>query len=255
MNRAAFVVAVTCSLSVVSPRLDAQTLTLSPSVVQLRGTFGQSTTQTLTIRNASALALAFDLVAKDVLVRDGERVFVEAGELPGSIAATAVFSQRHLVVPPGTAKAVTATVTLQAGAEHRAAVLLFQGTTRIATARGPATASLGTLLTFSLGGRQSLASSPLAVTAQTGSANAAFVQALTNDGAEPVVPKGIVVILDGRGTSLGKAPFEARRLLPGERATFRTEYAGELPAGIYRVLSTFEYEGRAVTRTGALPVR
>ena len=57
------------------------------------------------------------------------------------------------------------------------------------------------------------------------------------------------------GTIAGKTAFPAQRVLPGERVTFRTEYPGELRSGRYRVLSTFEFAGQALTRTGALVVQ
>src|SRR4029079_2377351 len=76
----------------------AQSITLTPSVVQLKGRTGQTTTQTLTIGNMTTRELSFVLEARDVVVRNGTRQFVAAGEMAGSIAATAVFSPRALVV-------------------------------------------------------------------------------------------------------------------------------------------------------------
>jgi hypothetical protein len=35
----------------------------------------------------------------------------------------------------------------------------------------------------------------------------------------------------------------------------RSEYAGELAAGTYRILATFECEGKSLTQTAALVVR
>src|SRR5689334_1720183 len=79
----------------------AQTISLSPSVIQLRAAAGQSTTQRLTIENGTPLPQSFALVAEDVVVRGGAREFVPPGETLGSIAATAVFSLPGVVVPPG----------------------------------------------------------------------------------------------------------------------------------------------------------
>jgi hypothetical protein len=233
----------------------AGTLTLSPAVVTLKGAPGQGVTQTLRLHNGTEHMLAFDLTAMDVVVRDGKRVFVPAGELPASIAATAVFSRKSVVIPPGADRAVDLTVTLTPGAEHRAIVALYKGTTQIATQRAPATVSLGTLLTFNVGDDVSVEASPLSVSPQSASSNAVFELALENDGAEPVVPRGVAAILDAGGKLIAKSPFESRRLLPGERLTVHAEHAGELQPGTYRVVATFEHGGKSLVRTAALVQR
>lgn len=232
----------------------ADSVSLSPAVVPLRGSFGQSTTQTVTLTNGTSLELSFDLEAKDVFTRDGKRYFSAAGERPNSIAATAVFSTKSVTVPPRQSASVVVTLTLPFTTEQRAVVVLFKGTTKIENGKTSATASLGTLLTFTLSNAISLLASDLTAQLQSATSNAAFEVSFTNDGTEPVVSKGVAVILDASGTIVGKAPFEPRRLLPGERVTVRTEYPGELPAGRYRVLSTFDYEGKALTRTSELVV-
>src|SRR4029077_10813255 len=75
-------------------------ISLSPAVVMAKGNFGQGLTQTLTLTNQTARDFAFELVAEDVLVKDGKRTFVPAGETPNSIAATAVFTQKTVLVKP-----------------------------------------------------------------------------------------------------------------------------------------------------------
>ena len=228
----------------------AQSLTLSPAAVPLRGLPGQSTTQSLTLGNGTSLDLDFALEAKDVVVRDGRRVFVDAGETVPSIAETAVFSSRRLTVPAGESRTVQVTLTLPPGASHRAVVALFRGLTRV----GNTLPSVGTLLTFTLSGEFVLTPSDLLVDPQSATANLAFEELLANDGKEPLVPKGVAVLLDKAGAIVGKAAFPTRRLLPGERQAVRAEYAGELPPGGYRVLATFEYEGRALTRAAEFQV-
>jgi hypothetical protein len=229
--------------------LSAGNLSLSPAVVPLAGGFGQSTTQTLTLRNDSSLDLAFDLVAKDVAVRQGRRVFVDAGELPDGIAATAVFSARTVTVPAGRSQTVEVTLTLPPATRQRAVVALFRGTTPIRNGAATATASLGTLLTFTLTPGVSVAVSELVARTQSPTRNAAFEQSFTNDGQEPAIVKGVTVVLDGQGSLVGRVPCETRRLLPGEAVSLGGEYPGGLPAGPYRALSTVDVDGQAVTRT------
>jgi hypothetical protein len=244
------------ALAAVATPATGQNLTLSPSVVALKGRVGQTTTQTLTLTNATKLDLAFDLEAQDVVVEGGKRVFVRAGDSAGGIAETAVFAPRVLLLPAGRIRTVSITVTLPPEASNRAIVALFRGTTKIPTGDTGATASIGTLMTFTLSDHFSLAqAAPLVVIPQSATRNAAFEQVLVNDGTEPIVPRGIAVILNAAGAIVGKAPFDSPRSLPGERVTSRSEYAGELAAGTYRILVTFEFEGKSLTQTAALVVR
>jgi hypothetical protein len=251
MPRVLFVVCATA----VSAAHASGSLSLSPAVVQLRGEPGESTTQALTLTNSTHLDLEFQMEAKDVVVRDGKRVFLAAGSIPASIAATALFSSTSIVIPAGQKRSATVMVTLPPNASNRAVIVLFRGTTKIGEGKSGATASLGTLLTFALSERVSVRASELTVTPQSPTTNTALGASLANDGSEPVLARGIAVVLDSNGAIVGKAAFEPRRLLPGERTALRTEYPGVLRAGSYRVLSTFEYEGKSFTRSADLVVR
>src|ERR1700733_1821333 len=80
--------------------LERSSVSLSPAVAMVKCRLGQSSTQTLTISNQTQQELVFEMIAQDVVVRDGKRAFVAAGETPGGIAATAVFTQKEVVVKP-----------------------------------------------------------------------------------------------------------------------------------------------------------
>jgi hypothetical protein len=234
-----------------TPIASAPSVTLSPAVVPLGGRAGQSTSQRLTVRNATGEPLGFTLVARDVVVRDGRRALVDAGELRGSVAATAVFSTPSVVVGPGEARSVDVTLTLPPQMTTRAVVILFQGTTRIG---GSATVSLGSLVTFDLAGRQSLAAGELRVAPPSASTNAGVALPVVNDGSEPAIVRGAAVILDAGGAVVGKLALEPRRLLPGERGELRADHAGELRPGRYRVIATIEGAWRSWTRTAELEI-
>src|SRR5471032_951473 len=62
------------------PAAEKPSISLSPAVIMAKGKFGQGLTQTLTFTNQTARDFAFELVAEDVIVKDGKRVFVPAGE-------------------------------------------------------------------------------------------------------------------------------------------------------------------------------
>jgi hypothetical protein len=232
----------------------AETVSLAPSVVQLKGYSGQSATQVLRLTNQTTRDLAFTLEARDVMVYEGKRVFVNAGQVAGSIAATAVFSEKSIMVPAGGSRSATITVTVPEHPSTRAVVAVFKGSTNFGGGGTAATASLGTLLTFTLSDEISIEPGKSIVAPPSATTNASFSQSFLNNGAEPAVVKGVAVILDQAGRIAGKSAFEPRRTLPGEYATLRTEYAGELPKGSYRVMLTFEFQGRVLTRTADLIV-
>src|SRR5580658_4773012 len=73
-------------------------LALSPAIIMVRGKSGDSTTQTLTITNHTAGEINFHLTTEDLVVRDGKRSFVPAGQTANGIAAGAVASPASVVV-------------------------------------------------------------------------------------------------------------------------------------------------------------
>jgi hypothetical protein len=232
----------------------AQTVSLSPSVVQLKGHAGQSATQTLRMTNMTSGDLTFALEAQDVVVRDGKRMFLRAGQIAGSIAGTAVFSEKSVTVPVGEARTASVTFTVPENPSVRAVVAFFRAKTTIASGTLAATASLGTLFTFTLSEEVSLEAEGPVVVAPSATTNTVVAQSFLNIGTEPTVVKGVAVILSAEGVLIGKTLFEPKRALPGEHVTLRAEYAGEIPTGHYRVLLTFEFGGKSLTRIADLVV-
>ena len=57
---------------------------------------------------------------------------------------------------------------------------------------------------------------------------------LTNVGAEPVIPEGVVALLSDSGKMVGKAPFAAQRLLPGERLEFARNTLDSYSQGVIK---------------------
>jgi len=232
-------------------------LTLSPAVVTLRGTYGQSTTQRVTMTNGTSQLFACDVLVEDVVVRDGKRLFVPAGQTAGSIAATAVVSARSLSIRPGQAAVVTVTVTIPPQTDGRAVVVLLRGKNQMMMMMKslPMVASLGSLMTFALSDDVSMATAGMRVTPPTATATASVAQTCTNNGHEPFVARGVVAILDSRGTLVGKSVIEPKRLLPHETMELRSDYAGDLAPGHYRVMLTLGYEGQTLVRSAEMEVR
>ena len=209
------------------------------------------------ITNGTARPMAFDMIAEDAIVRDGKRVFVPAGELPHSIAATAVFSTPSVIVKPFSNASVDVRFTVPEGTDVRAVVALFKGTDKIPSGVGTVsmTASLGTLITFNMSDEIDVAADPIQTVQQTDVTNAAIAEWLTNTGREPIIPSGMVAVLDSNGQLVTKAELPAQRLLPGERLQFKAECPTPLPAGSYRVFASYEFEGKTLTKAGELIVQ
>jgi hypothetical protein len=235
-----------------SPAVPAarSTVSLAPAVVLVRCKFGQSYTQTLTLTNQTQQDFVFEMVAQDVVIRDGKRGFVPAGETARGIAETAVFSQKRVVVKPGQSAMVDVTFTVPQETPLRAAVALFRGLNKVSS-DGPVmmTASLGALFTFTVSENFQVEGSSVTVTAQSATANLGISQVLTNSGSEPVIAGGVAALLNETGTLVGKALFEEQRLFPGEKLTFRAEYPAELKTGRYRVFASFRYEDKVITNS------
>jgi hypothetical protein len=231
------------------------TLTLSPAVVTLRGTYGQSTTQRVSMTNSTSQFFACDVVVQDVIVRDGKRQFAPAGQIAGSIAATAVVSARSLNIRAGETAVVTVTVTIPQETSGRAVVVLFRGKNQLMNKGVPMVASLGSLMTFALSNDVSMTTAGMRVTPPTATATASVAQTCTNNGREPLVARGIVAILDSRGALVGKSVIEPKRLLPRETIELRSDYAGALTPGHYRVMLTLGFEGQSLVRSAEMDVR
>lgn len=251
----ASVAAVAIALSLPSSMLAAGTLSAGPAVVMLKGTAGQTTTQTLLLENATDQALSFEMKAKDVLVRDGLRIMSDAGAVAGSIAATAVFSQQTITLQAGENARVDVTLTIPENPAGRAVVALFQGTDKLKNGSTSMIASLGTLLTFALSDNVAAEASALAVQAPTATSNLVVGHKLLSSGSEPFVAKGMLAIVNETGALVGKEAISARRMLPGEEVEIRAEYGGELLPGRYRALITYDLAITTLTATAEFDVR
>lgn len=233
-------------------------ISLSPSVVMLSGQPGQAHRQRLRLTNHTSRELAFRLEAQDVVAQQGRRTFIAAGERAGSIAATAVFSPKEIVIPPGAVGSADITVTLPPGSTVRAVAAIFRGRTIVGSQNGVAmTASLGALITFTLSDDVRLAGDAPDVSEQSDASNLAVTEWVTNVGTEPVVASGAAAFLSETGSLVGKVAIEPQRFMPGERLAFKAEYPALLAPGRYRAVLSLEYDDHArkvLTRTAEFAV-
>jgi hypothetical protein len=159
------------------------------------------------------------------------------------------------LVKAGEEASAQVTFTLPPQTGQRAVVTFFRGV--LVDPGGGAIglgASLGTLITFNVSSDYQVAAGPVAASLQTAAANVVLSEELRNIGSEPVVPIGVIVILNTSGKRVAKASFIPQRLLPGERLTFAATNPAQLPPGRYRTLSSFEFEGKVMTSAGEFAI-
>ena len=141
----------------------APSLSLSPSVVILKAAFGQTIKQSIGLNNGTTQGLDFEMIADDVVVKNGKRVFVAAGELPHSIASTAVFSERSGHVAAGATQAIQVLLTIPDQTTIRAVAIYFRSR-HVVVEHGTVsiTATVGALITFILSDNIAVQADPFA---------------------------------------------------------------------------------------------
>ncbi|HYX53916.1 MAG TPA: hypothetical protein VE783_10740 [Candidatus Limnocylindrales bacterium] len=239
-----------------APQAIPPSISLSPAVVMAKGSFGQGLTQVLTLTNNTGMDLAFELQAQDIVVKDGKRTFATAGETPNSIAATAVFTPKSVLVKAHTTASAEVRLTIPAKTDLRAVSAIFMGTDKLQSSASNVamTASLAALITFNLTDNAKLQQEPAHVLPASETANMTIRQWVANVGSEPVLPEGTAAVLNAKGNLMGKTTFPQQRLLPGERLEFSAEYPDQLQPGDYRALCSFQYEGKVLTNTAEFKV-
>jgi hypothetical protein len=226
----------------------APSLALSPAVIMLKAQPGVSSTHPLTMTNLTHNKFKFVLEAFDVVIRDGKRAFVPAGETDGGIARSAIFDPATVELKAGESARVKITLTVPPEPKVRAVVAMFHGQTAL-QGKGTLmfTGSLGALITYNLPGKIEMRAATPAVNPQSDSLNLTVSEQVANTGQEPVIPKGTLAILKTSGELIGRVTIEPHRLLPGEEFQYAVEYPRTLRPGKYRAMVSLEHEGGVET--------
>jgi hypothetical protein len=223
-------------------------LALSPGVIQVKAQPGASSAHVMTLTNLTGAKFRFVLEAFDVVIHEGKRVFIPAGETEGGIARSAVFDPPAIELNPGESGKVKVTLTIPADPKVRAVVAIIHGQTAL-PGRGTlmVTGSLGTLITYNLSARIDIRAGAPTISPQTDIANLMVSQQLENHGQEPAIPKGTLAVLKSSGELIGRVPIEPHRLLPGEKFNCEVEYPHSLRPGKYRAMVSIQHEGGVQT--------
>lgn len=229
-------------------------ITVSPAALSLKGPAGNATTQTFRVLNLTDSVYEFSVDVSDVRVENGNRVFIPAEEDAMSLASMSTVSVKHFELKAGEQQTVPVTFVLPSRTALRAVAVFFRGLPVQPNPGPKIRLNLGVVVDFSTTDDVDLQVSTPKVSQQTAIANTVITEELANSGPEPAIIRGVAVILDASGQMIGKAAFDQKRLLPGERNVLRAEYARALSSGQYRVLCSLEYAGRTVTKTTELSI-
>jgi hypothetical protein len=233
----------------------ANTITIAPASLSLKGASGQMYTQNFKVTNLMDSIYVFRIDVSDVYVEAGRRKFVPAGQSPLSLAALVTASRTEVKLAPGEEAVVPVTFIMPSETRIRAVAVFFRGVPdQLAVGQRRILLNLGAVVDFSLTNEVVLDSLSLGISPQTATTNTTVRQELANVGPEPTIVRGVSAFLDQSGRLLGKAAFGQKRLLPGEHNVLQAEFAGTLPAGKYRVVSSLEYSGETLTRTAELVI-
>src|SRR5438270_3066021 len=85
------------------------TITVSPASLSLKGHAGQTATHNFKLSNFTDAPYIFKIDVADVIVEEGKRNFIPAGQSPGSIAALSVLPVTHIELKPGETTTVPVT--------------------------------------------------------------------------------------------------------------------------------------------------
>lgn len=220
-------------------------VSIEPAVIELHGSERMSFERSITLINGTLIPLRFEIVVEDVVVRDGRRFFLPAGEAGGSIAATAVIGPAELVLQPGQSGSVKIIVTVPERTPVRAVAVFFRSRMPQDGSGASIALNLGSLVTFRLAGESELVGRNLQL--RSSATGYTVAQTVSNEGDEPLIATGTVAIVDANGELRDRAEFSSTRLLPGESAELRVDSMGKLSAGWYRAVVTMEYENRRLT--------
>jgi hypothetical protein len=233
----------------------AGTITITPASLSLKGQAGKMYTQNFKVANITDVTYTFKIDVADVLVEEGKRKFVPAGQTPLSLAATVTAARGEVVLAPGQDAVVPVTFIMPAESHIRAVAVFFHGVpNQVAPNTKRIFMNLGAVVDFSLSNEVMLDSQPLEISPQTATTNTVVQQELSNVGPEPTIVRGVAAFLDQSGKLVSKSAFEQKRFLPGERNAIHAEFAGTLPPGKYRVISSLEFSGQTLTKTADLTI-
>jgi hypothetical protein len=237
--------------------LHAQSLGLSPAMMDATVKRGATYTNTFTLTNGTNARLRVHCSVSDYWYDDhNQRMTGRAGTLPRSASLWVQFTPSEFIIEPHTSGSVNAVITIPQdanGGYYTAPI--FE--TQPVDSSPPTTGTAQAAITIRLQGLLSLT---------TQDATEYNVEIMTGQIAPPTVASplemnldvrnrstaharvhGVFALLDASGKLAGRGKIEEKRYMPGQRASFKTAWVGELVPGRYTALITLSYDRAGMT--------
>ncbi|MDX6447196.1 MAG: hypothetical protein QOH71_4270 [Blastocatellia bacterium] len=244
-------------LACVTDSLHAQSLSLSPAMMDATVKRGATYTNTFTLTNGTNARLRVHCSVNDYWYNDrNQRLTGRAGTLPRSASLWVQFTPSEFIIEPHTSGNVNAIITVPkdaTGGYYTAPVFETQPVDSSPQTTGTAQAAI----TVRLQGLLSLTTQDATeynVEIMTGQISPPTVASplemnldVRNRSTSHARVHGAFAILDACGKLAGRGKIEEKRYMPGQRASFKTAWVGELVPGRYTALITLSYDRAGMT--------
>jgi hypothetical protein len=238
-------------------------LGVSPASVDAKVKRGASYTEDYTLSNNTGARMRFHCSVSDYWYdANNQRVTGQPGTLPRSASTWVQFSPAEVVVEPHGQATVRALITVPRTAAGGFYTMPVFEAMPVETAAPDTPSSSGMTATASVGfrfrGLMMLTTEDAAeynveimagsVRPPTASAPLALELDVRNLSTAHARVRGSFILLDSSGAPAGRGRIQEKRFMPGQRAAYGAEWAGELRAGHYTAVVTLSYD-----RAGAEP--
>jgi hypothetical protein len=235
-------------------RVQAQSLGLTPALVEAKVKRGATYTASFSLSNNTNTRLRFRVSTGDYWYDEHNvRVTGPSGTLPRSASLWVQFSPEEFVVEANSSATVKAIITVPAAAQGSYYTSpIFEGEPTDASAalqvNGRIMASVAIrfrgllMLTTEDAAEYSVEVTNGSATPPTAATPLEIQLGVRNRGTAHARMRGIFAILNASENLAGHGRFEEKSFLPGQYGTLRAQWAGELAPGQYRAVVTLTYD-------------
>jgi hypothetical protein len=238
-------------LSGAADPMRAQSLGLTPAMMDATVKRGGSYTNTFTLSNATNTRLRVRCSVSDYWYdKDNQRITGRAGTLPRSASLWVQFTPSEIIIEPHSSGSVNAIITVPQGATGGYyTVPVFE--TEPADASSPVLGTAQATLKIRLEGLLLLTTEAATeynvgimggqISPPTSSSPLEISLEVQNRSTTHARVSGVFALFDAPGKLAGRGKIEEKRYMPGQQNFSKTVWAGELAPGHYTALITLTY--------------
>jgi hypothetical protein len=235
-------------------RAQAQSLGLTPALVEAKVKRGATYTAAFSRGNNTSTRLRFRASTSDYWYDEhNSRITGLPGTLPRSASLWVQFSPVEFIIEANSSTTVKAIITVPSaanGSYYTSPIFEGEPTDAPTASRnsGTLTASVAIrfrgllLLTTEDAADYNVEVMDGSATPPTAATPLEIQLGVRNNGTAHARLRGIFAILNASEHLAGRGRFEEKSFLPGQRGTFRAQWAGELAPGQYRAIVTLTYD-------------